>query len=190
MVRVATGQGGYGQGGYAPPQSPPPGGGYGQDGYGGGADVPPPAGYNPGGGAPDPQADQAYAASAEQWASTYCVKSGGNVAGGALLGGALGALTGSVLAGRHDRGTGAIAGAAGGAVLGGAVAAGQGGGTSPGCPPGYVLRGGAPAFYYGGAYAYAAPGDYQPWAFYGGRWTYRPYPYHGWYYRHHRPDRY
>jgi hypothetical protein len=48
---------------------------------------------------------------------------------------------------------------------------------------------GAPAFYYGadtGPYYYAAPGWYRPWVFYGGRWTYRPYPYHGWYYRHYR----
>jgi hypothetical protein len=48
-----------------------------------------------------------------------------------------------------------------------------------------VLRGGAPAFYYGGPMLYAAPADYNPWLFYGGRWVYRPYPYHRWYYRHH-----
>ena len=118
-----------------------------------------------------------------------CVKSGGNVAGGALIGGALGALAGSALAGRHSRGTGALAGAAGGAVLGGAAAASSSGATSPGCPPGYVLRAGAPAFYYGADYAYAAPAGYNPWLFSGGRWVYRPYPYHRWYARH-RPDRY
>ena len=114
------------------------------------------------------------------------MKSGGNVAGGAVIGGALGALAGAGLAGRHSRGTGALAGAAGGAILGGVVASSRSGATSPGCPPGYVLRGGAPGFEYGGRYAYAAPASYNPWLFSGGRWVYRPYPYHSWYYRHQR----
>ena len=60
----------------------------------------------------------------------------------------------------------------------------SGGETSPGCPPGYVVRGDAPGFYYNGPIYYAAPDWYHPWAFYGGRWVYRPYPYHTWYYNH------
>jgi hypothetical protein len=59
--------------------------------------------------------------------------------------------------------------------------------TSPGCPPGYVAVGDAPAFAYSGygatPYVYAAPAWYRPWTFYGGRWTYRPYPYHVFYAR-------
>jgi hypothetical protein len=31
---------------------------------------------------------------------------------------------------------------------------------------------------------YAAPGWYRPWVWAGGRWAYRPYPYHRYYYRH------
>ena len=155
--------------------------------------MPPPPGYDPNGpgaAGPSPDADQQYAQAAEQWAMDNCVKSGSNVAGGALIGGALGALAGAGLAGRHSRGTGALAGAAGGALLGGAVASTGSRATSPGCPPGFVLRGGAPAFGYSGGYAYAAPADYDPWAYSSGRWVYRPYPYHTWYYRHHAHDRY
>lgn len=54
--------------------------------------------------------------------------------------------------------------------------------TSPGCPPGYVLRDGAAPLYVAPAYAYAAPGWYNPWVFYGGAWVFRPYPYHAYYY--------
>ncbi len=192
-------QGGYGQDqgyGQPPPQ------GYGQDqGYG---QQPPGYGQDPGYGSPQPgygsaqpapsgygsdAEDAQYAAAAQQWEEANCVRSRGNAGEGAVLGGLVGALAGSSLAGRHSRGAGALAGAAVGAVGGAAIAGSTGGGTSPGCPPGYVLRGGAPAFYYGGgAYLYDAPADYQPWVSYGGRWVYRPYPHHADYYRqHHRP---
>jgi hypothetical protein len=33
---------------------------------------------------------------------------------------------------------------------------------------------------------YAAPADYNPWLWYGGRWVYRPYPYHRYYGRYPR----
>jgi hypothetical protein len=180
---AASQQGGSGYQGantYAPPpgdyDAPP-------EGYDGTRPPPPPPGYQPDAayGGPDPQ-DRRYEAYAEDWAQRYCVKSGGNAGAGAVIGGLLGALVGSSVAGRHDRGTGAavggIAGAFGGAVAGSAQS------TSPGCPPGYVARGGAPAFYYDGPdYVYAAPDWYRPWIFIDNRWSYRPYPYHAYYYR-------
>jgi hypothetical protein len=149
-------------------------------GYDGSQLPPPPPGYNATYDT-DPQ-DNRYQAYAEDWAQRYCVRSGGNAGAGAVIGGLLGALVGSSVAGRHDRGTGAavggIAGAFGGAVAGSAQS------TSPGCPPGYVARGGAPAFYYDGPeYYYDAPGWYRPWVFIDNRWNYRPYPYHSYYYR-------
>jgi hypothetical protein len=210
---------GYDQGGPPPAgynQAPPPGGynapppGYSQgQGYGGAAPPPPPPGYNGSQPPPPPPGyqagpdeaqqrdqDQRYAAYAQQWAQTYCVKSRGDAGTGAIIGGVLGAIVGSGLGGRHDHGTGALAGAAVGAA-GGAVVADSAGSnaTSPGCPPGFVVRRDAPAFSYGGyagvPYAYAAPGWYRPWAFYGGVWSYRPYPYHVWYSRHYGyPHRY
>ena len=181
--------------GYDDQQSPPQGYDEGQPpaGYDGSQPPPPPPGYQPG---PDlaqqQQQDQRYAASAEQWAQAYCVKAHGDAGTGAVIGGLFGAVVGSGLAGRHDHGTGALAGAAVGAAGGAAIASSAGSSaTSPGCPPGYVVRGGAPAFSYGGygtTYAYAAPGWYRPWVFYGGAWVYRPYPYHVWYYhRYPRP---
>jgi len=48
------------------------------------------------------------------------------------------------------------------------------------------MRREAPAFAYdgyGSAYYYDAPGWYRPWIFIDGRWNYRPYPYHTYYYR-------
>jgi hypothetical protein len=104
-----------------------------------------------------------------------------------VIGGLFGALLGSSIAGRHDRGAGALMGGIAGAAGGAAVGSAQDNATSPGCPPGYVVRSGAPAFYYDGwnsDYVYAAPGWYHPWVFVEGRWSYRPYPYHTWYYRH------
>lgn len=169
----------------APPpgdyDAPPPG-------YDGSRPPPPPPGYQP-----DPAydgdrtQDQRYEAYAEDWAQRYCVKSHGNTTAGAVIGGLFGALLGSSIAGRHDRGAGAVIGGVAGAAGGAAIANADGNATSPGCPPGYVVERGAPAFYYGadaGPYYYAAPGWYRPWVFYEGRWTYRPYPYHAWYYRH------
>jgi hypothetical protein len=187
-------QGGYGQtpspgyGNGAPPQGyqnppPPPA----PPGYDGTRPPPPPPGYQA---APDEAIqrgqDQRYTAYAEQWARDNCVKAHGDTGAGALIGGAIGAIIGSGFGGH---GAGALAGAAVGAA-GGAVVANSSGSntTSPGCPPGFVVRREAPAFAYGGyggqSYVYAAPGWYQPWVYYGGAWTYRPYPYHVWYYRH------
>lgn len=198
------------QGGYQPPpqgyQQPPQGypqppQGYQQPPQGYGEDYPPPpAGYNPQGGpnqplppppgytAQDAQQDAAqraydaqYASAAQAWFQANCVRQEQNrTAAGAIIGGVLGAVIGSSVAGRHDRGAGAIVGGGLGAIAGGAVANSSGG---PGCPTGYVLRAGAPAFVYapppGAAYVvYDAPAWYNPWFFYGGRWVYRPYPYH------------
>lgn len=176
----------------APPPPPPAG-------YDGSQPPPPPPGYRPGAEDAGRSAqDQQYAAYAQQWEQAYCVRAHANTGAGAVLGGAAGALLGSGLAGRHDRGAGALLGAGVGALGGAAVANNSAGNaTSPGCPPGYVTREGAPPLAYGAgypaapAYAYAAPDWYQPWVYYGGAWAYRPYPYHAWYYRHYyRPGAY
>jgi hypothetical protein len=148
-----------------------------QPGY---SDEPPPAGYD--GGPPDPRQqaqDQQYASSAEAWARDNCVKSGGNVAAGAIFGGTFGAIIGGITGGGRGAAWGAGLGGLGGAAL--AAGSQQ---TSPGCPPGYVVRRDAPAFAYGPAYDYYAPAAYDPWIWYGNAWVYRPYPYHTWYYRH------
>lgn len=136
---------------------------------------------------PNTAADQRYEAYAEDWAARNCVKSNGNTATGAVIGGLFGALLGSSVAGRHDRGAGALVGGIAGAAGGAAVGSAQDNATSPGCPPGYVVRRDGPNFYYDGwnsGYYYAAPAWYHPWVFVEGRWSYRPYPYHTWYYRH------
>lgn len=165
----------------APPPPPP--------GYSGDQPPPPPPGYVAGDPnyAADTHADQRYEAYAEDWAQRNCVKSSGNTASGAVIGGLFGALLGSSIAGYHNRGAGALMGGIAGAAGGAAVGSAQDNATSPGCPPGYVVRRGAPTFYYDGynsGYVYAAPAWYRPWIFVGGRWTYRPYPYHTYYYRH------
>ncbi|HEY3798241.1 MAG TPA: hypothetical protein VGL58_07795 [Caulobacteraceae bacterium] len=186
-------QGGYQQGGQDQgygQQPPPDQGGYDDaqngppPGYNGSQPPPPPPGYQP----PPDQAsqgqDQAYASYAQNWAAQYCVKSQNNAAAGAVIGGILGAAIGAGVS--HNAG-----GAAAGAIIGGSTGAviGSNGGneTSPGCPPGYVVRGDAPSFYYNSPYSYAAPGWYQPWVFIGGRWAFRPYPYHTWYYHRYYP---
>jgi hypothetical protein len=167
-------------------QGPPDGYDVAPQGYDGTEPPPPPPGYQPQAGysGNDPQ-DRRYEAYAEDWAQRYCVRSSGNAAGGAVIGGLLGALVGSSVAGRHDRGAGALMGGIAGAAGGAAVGTAEDNATSPGCPPGYVARGGAPGFAYddyGSPYDYAAPGWYRPWIFVGGRWNYRPYPYHSFYY--------
>ena len=173
-----------GYAGYPSPPPPPP------QGYDGSQPPSPPPGYQPGPDAVRQQAqDQQYAAYAQQWAQAYCVKAHGDAGAGAVIGGIAGALLGSGVAGRGNRGAGAIIGGGVGAVGGAAIADSAGSSaTSPGCPPGFVTRAGAPAFSYGGyggePYAYAAPGWYRPWVYYGGAWVYRPYPYHVWYYGH------
>jgi hypothetical protein len=163
-----------------PPQTPP-------DGH---YNVPPPPGYQPGADERSPQAreeDDRYSYEAERWAAANCVaQRANNTASGAIIGGLLGAVVGAGLGGRYDRGGAALAGGALGAVAGGAIGGSQA--NNPNCPPGYVLRPGAPAFYpapvYGGV-VYAAPGWYDPWVWYGGHWIYRPYPYHRYWYRTH-----
>ena len=134
------------------------------------------------------QADERYAADAARWARENCVKAHGDPATGAIVGGLFGALVGGALAGRHDTGAGMFVGGALGAVGGAAIAANSDNGdTSPGCPPGYVVRRDAQGYSYGGPdYYYAAPGWYQPWVFIGGGWVYRPYPYHDWYWHTYR----
>jgi hypothetical protein len=160
-----------------------PGGDYGPPpGYDGNQPPPPPPGYNGGASQQQQAQDARYERQAEQWAQDNCVKSHGNVAAGAVVGGIFGALIGG--AASHGRGGGVAAGALLGGTTGAVIAAGSGGGTSPGCPPGYVVRDGAPGWGYDANYDYAAPGWYRPWVWYGDRWVFRPYPYHNWYYRH------
>jgi hypothetical protein len=180
------GYGGPGSYGGYPPEPPAP------QGYDGSYPPPPPPGYQAGADGPAQRDwDQRYAVDAETWARDNCVKAHGDTTTGAVVGGVIGALIGSGVQGRHDHGTGTLAGAALGAVGGAAIANGSGSNeTSPGCPPGYVVRNEAPSYAYGETgYYYAAPGWYRPWFFYGGAWRYRPYPYHDWYYRTYRFDR-
>lgn len=130
------------------------------------------------------QEDEAYARAAQDWASRYCYRRSDNAAGGAIIGGVLGALLGGGIAGRGNHTSGALVGGAVGAVAGASIGASS---TSPGCPPGMVVRADAPPMPYSfyGGYVYAAPADYRPWIWYGGRWVYRPYPYHRYWYRSH-----
>ena len=189
------------QGYQQPPQgyAPPPQGyqpqGYSQQGYQDPALQPPP-GYTAQDAQRDAsqqerQYDQQYAAAAEQWSEANCVRQEQNrTAAGAIIGGVLGAVIGSAAAGRHDRGAGAIVGGGLGAIAGGAVANSSG----PGCPPGFVLRSGAPTFVYGPppggvAVVYDAPTWYNPWIWYNGAWIYRPYPYHRYWGEHYRGER-
>jgi len=173
----------YANGAPMPEPAPPPG-------YDGSAPPPPPPGYQAYADDRARAADDRYAMNAERWARENCVKSQGDTAGGALIGGLLGAIVGSAVAGRHDAGAGALVGGAFGAVGGAAIASSSNGETSPGCPPGYRVRRDAVAYGFDGPdYYYAAPGWYHPWVFIGGAWTYRPYPYHDWYYRTYRGPR-
>lgn len=166
-------------------------------------DVPPPRDYDGTRPPPPPPSYQAsdydqrqrdrddrYASDAERWARDNCVKSQPNTGAGAVIGGIFGAIIGNGLSGRRDRAAGTVAGAAIGALGGAAIANSTGGNeTSPGCPPGYVVRRDARAYSYDRDYYYAAPGWYRPWVYVGGYWSYRPYPYHDWYYRTYRPYR-
>jgi hypothetical protein len=187
--------GNYPQGNYPPPppnyqqqpppnyQQPPP---YGAPPQGAYQDpgLQPPPGYSDQDAQRDGSAqardyDRAYSAAAEQWSTANCIRQEQNrTTAGAIIGGVLGAVIGSNIAGGHDRGAGAVIGGALGATAGGAIANNQG----PACPPGFVIRTGAPAFYYGpppgAVVVYAQPAEYNPWIWYGGHWTYRPYPYH------------
>ena len=163
----------------SPPPPPEP---TAPEGYDGRQMPPPPPGY-----VPPPnyeaqrEADARYAAEAQRWARDNCVKSHGDVATGAVVGGIFGALMGGALGGRHAGGA-IVAGTMLGAGAGAAVASSSNGDTSPGCPPGYVVRRDAPPYAFGYSdYYYAAPGWYSPWVFIDGSWAYRPYPYHDYY---------
>ncbi len=150
---------------------------------------PPPPGYNDqyDDSAQARAEDDAYSSRAQDWASRYCYRRSDNAAGGAIIGGVLGALLGGGIAGRGNHTSGALIGGAVGAVAGASVGASS---TSPGCPPGMVVRDDAPPLPYSfnGGYAYAAPADYRPWIWVDSRWVYRPYPYHRYWYRSHRGD--
>jgi hypothetical protein len=142
-------------------------------------DPPPPAppeGYGPSDQRFDAQAaqlraDEDYRRAVERWSVADCVRErNNNVASGAVIGGACSA--------RSPAGRWAVAGGALGALAGASVGAST---TSPGCPPGFVVRPGAPAFVnsgFGPGWVYTAPPDYRPWVLVNGRWAYRPYPYH------------
>lgn len=131
--------------------------------------------------------DRRYGEAAQRWASDNCVdERDHDRAAGAVIGGVLGAIVGSNVAGRGHRTEGAVAGGVLGALAGSAIGASR---DSPGCPPGYTVRRGAPPFAgprFNGGYAYVAPPGYRPWIWNGGRWTYRPYPYHRYWYDHER----
>ncbi len=148
--------------------------------------APPPPGIQSGNATYDyqaQQADRAYADAYSRWAAQYCIdQHNNNTAAGALIGGVLGAAIGAGVA--HSPATGA--------VIGGAIGAGTGaaaGASIPtyGCPPGYVVAPGAPAFVYYGPYWNAdlvwAPAWYHPWVWVNGHWVFYPYRY--WYWWHH-----
>ena len=66
-----------------------------------------------------------------------CVRANeGNTAAGAVVGGIAGALLGSAVSGRHNKGEGAVLGGVSGAVVGGAIA----NSNNHPCPEGYVYR--------------------------------------------------
>jgi hypothetical protein len=166
---------------YPPP--PPP---YGQQGYGDPAMAPPP-GYTPQDAQRDatPQQrdeDRRYAAEAEAWAQANCLRAEANRStGGAIIGGILGAVIGSNLASGGGRTGGAVIGGAAGAALGANIAK----NSESACPQGYVMRANAPPPP-PPVIVYDAPTWYNPWIWYDGRWMYRPYPYHRYYYEHYR----
>lgn len=172
-------------------QGPPPG--YDQNQPPQGYDQGPPPGYGQGppqgqyapppGGAYNVQAqqyDRDYAARYSAWAAQNCVdRQHNNAVAGAIIGGVLGSVIGGGIAGRGEHFGGAVVGGAVGATAGAAI--GSSSTDTRGCPPGYVIRAGAPAFYYGGPVVYG-PAWYNPWLWSGGRWVYHPY--REWYWRH------
>ncbi|HEY5289712.1 MAG TPA: hypothetical protein VIJ59_06725 [Caulobacteraceae bacterium] len=164
---------GYDQGGPPPgDDSGPPQGQY----------APPPPGANGAYDSRSQQYDQDYARRYSSWAAQYCVdRRNNNTAAGAIIGGVLGSIIGSGVAGRGEHFGGAVVGGAVGATAGAAI--GSSSSNTYGCPNGYVVAAGAPAFYYGGpGPAVYAPSWYNPWVWAGGQWGYHPY--RSWYYRH------
>jgi hypothetical protein len=141
----------------------------------------PPAGYTPQDAQQDSSTqaqaqDRTYAAYTERWAAANCIRQQeNNAAAGTVIGGILGAVIGSNIARGPARGAGAVVGAGLGAVAGNAIGRDANGGS---CPPGFVLRPGPVVYAPPPAVVYAAPGWYNPWIWYDGRWIYRPYPYH------------
>lgn len=168
---------------------PPPSGPYPQSAPPSGQYAPPPPGYEQNGDVYDEAAqryDDDYGRRYAAWAATYCVRrQHDDTARDAVIGGAAGAVLGGLLSGRHHRAQGVIVGGAVGAGTGALIGSSH---QAPGgCPPGYVLRGGAPSFAYGapaGA-VFWAPRWYNPWIWYGGHWVYRPY--RDWYFTHGGP---
>jgi len=180
--------------GYGPPpdyNGPPPGYGPPPDYSGQAPDQgpPPPQGYSDQDRQQDQseqarQQDRAYAEAQERWAAENCIhQEQDRAVAGTVIGGILGAVIGSNIGRGGGRTGGAIIGGVAGAVAGNALARDSGGGV---CPQGYALRPGAPVFAPPPYVVYAAPVEYNPWIWYGGRWVYRPYPYHRYYghYRH------
>jgi hypothetical protein len=111
-----------------------------------------------------------------QWATQNCVNQHArNTTAGALIGGGFGALLAAAIAAPWAAGGWALFGGALGATTGAAVGASAG---SSYCPGGYVVRTGAPGFYYYGGPAYGPGPVYgSPWGWYGARGYYRPYGY-------------
>lgn len=173
----------------SPPPVAPPAGEY----------APPPVGAEAPGSVYDDQAqayDRDYAQRYSEWAAQSCIareqQRQKNATTGAVIGGVLGAIVGSNVAGRHQHTEGAIAGGALGALAGAAIGS-SATSNSDACPPGYLVRAGAPTFYYPpptyGMNVVVGPSWYRPWAWAGDRWVYRPYRYWYWEHRDHwRPD--
>jgi hypothetical protein len=116
-----------------------------------------------------------------QWATQNCInRHARNTTAGAVIGGGVGALLGAAIAAPWAAAGWALFGGAVGMTTGAAVGASAG---SSSCPGGYLVRAGAPGFYYygGPAYAYGPPpyGPVHgpPWGWSGGRGYYRPYGY-------------
>jgi hypothetical protein len=166
-----------------PPASAPPAGQY----------APPPPGAATPGAVYDEGSqsyDRSYAQSYAEWAAQNCIDQRNNTIAGAAIGGVMGAILGAGVAGHRDQAAGAVMGGALGATAGAAIGANSG----AACPPGYVVRQGAPAYVYappppyGRSYAYPpeaiyGPAWYNPWVWTGGVWVYRPYRY--WYWNNH-----
>jgi hypothetical protein len=157
----------------SPAPSAPPAGQY----------APPPAGSETAGSTYDQRAqqyDRAYADQYSRWAAQNCIDQRNNTVAGAAIGGVLGAVLGSSVAGHGAHAAGAVAGGALGATAGAVI----GSNATNACPPGYVVAPGAPAFYdadpaYPVEVVYG-PAWYQPWVWVDGRWVYRPYRYWYW----------
>jgi hypothetical protein len=162
-----------------PPPSAPPAGQY----------APPPPGADlPGALYDDPaqRYDRDYAQRYAEWAAQNCIDQRNNTIAGAAIGGVMGAILGSGVAGRHDQAAGALVGGALGATAGAAI----GSNAGAKCPPGYVVRPGAPTFVYAPPPGYAYPAEviygppwYDPWVWTGRVWVFRPYRY--WYWHNH-----